>query len=58
MGIGEIFWILMLIWLVFWGWGNFTPQGALYWGHGNWVLMFVLLFLLGWHSFGFAIRGQ
>jgi hypothetical protein len=58
MGIGEIFWVLMLIWIVFGIWGIYTPQGAAYWPHGNMLLLFVLLFLLGWHSFGFMIRGQ
>jgi hypothetical protein len=48
----------MIIWIVFGFWGFYTPQGAAYWPHGNMILLFVLLFLLGWHSFGFAIRGQ
>lgn len=55
MGIGEIFWVLMVIWLVFGLWSNFTPQGALYWPHCNYILLFVLLFLLGWRAFGFMI---
>lgn len=59
MGIGEIFWILMLIWLVFglMGYARPTEFGP-YWVHGNSLFLFILLFLLGWHSFGFAIRGQ
>lgn len=54
MTMGLVFWILMLIWLVFgllWNWpGNpvTLPYGPL----GNTVLLFILLLLLGWHSFG------
>jgi len=48
----------MVIWLVFGWWGNYTDQGRIWYGHGSWVLTFILLFLLGWHSFGFVIRGQ
>jgi hypothetical protein len=59
MGIGEIFWILMLIWLVFGILGYMQPTTfGPYWGHGNSLFLFILLFMLGWHSFGFMIRGQ
>ena len=61
MTIAMLFWILMLFWLVFglyWNW----PQGAApapgwYWPVGSNLLLFILLFLLGWHAFGFPIRG-
>jgi hypothetical protein len=57
MSIGLIFWILMIIWFFFgWVYNNnpsiLGPHGWL----GNSVLLFVLLFLLGWHSFGFVIH--
>ncbi len=59
MGIGEIFWILMIIWLVFGILGAMRPEvWGPYWPHGHSLFLFILLFLLGWHSFGFAIRGQ
>jgi hypothetical protein len=49
MSFGLMFWILMLIWL-FWGvwhsWPNW--QG---WAPSN-LLLFVLLLLLGWKTFG------
>lgn len=48
MSMGLMFWILMLFWLVFgvyWSWPN---QGLV----GGNVLLFLLLVLLGWHSFG------
>lgn len=57
MGLGELFWFIMVGWLIFGWWGNYTEQGKVYYGRGGWLLLFVLLFLLGWHSFGFVIRG-
>ncbi len=55
MSIGLLFWILMILWFFFdcsqrnWGEG---------WkGFGGNLLLFVLLFLLGWHSFGFVLHG-
>lgn len=52
MGIGLIFWILMLIWLIAaWPGVNFGPP----WGGS--LLLFILLLLLGWHSFGQPIHG-
>jgi hypothetical protein len=54
MTIGFIFWLLMIIWIVFGGWTNRTDLAG--WGRGNFFL-FVLLFLLGWATFGWPIRG-
>jgi hypothetical protein len=54
MPIGYIFWLLMIVWAVFgfwWGWSR-DPRGP-------WVgvvLVFVLLFLLGWKVFGFVAQ--
>lgn len=53
MTLGLAFYILMLIWAVFgvwWNWPNRPVVG------GN-VLLFMLLLLLGWHSFGAPIHG-
>ena len=57
MSLGLAFYILMLIWLVFGLWWHWPPGQTNYplWG-GN-LLLFVLLLLLGWHSFGPPIRG-
>jgi hypothetical protein len=54
MPIGLLFWVLMVLWVVFWGYGR-TPGGQPYWGTYNGWLLFVLLFLIGWRIFGFAI---
>jgi hypothetical protein len=55
MSIGTLFWILMILSFLGWGWGR--PWSNPGWGWGSDLLVFVLLFLLGWHSFGFVIHG-
>lgn len=57
MPVGLLFWILMVLWLVFGLWSawpdagtrNFRPLGGS-------LLLFVLLFLLGWKAFGFILQ--
>lgn len=56
MSIGTIFWVLMIIWFIF-GWIYENPQWGPYGRHGYHLLVFILLFLLGWHDFGFVIHG-
>jgi len=55
MGIGLLFWVLMIIWLVF-GFvkDNFSPGIGLW---GGTLLEFILFALLGWAVFGPAIHG-
>jgi len=53
LSIGIVFWILMLIWLVFGGWVNWTP--ANYRPFGGHLLLWFLLFLIGWEVWGFPI---
>lgn len=53
--IGLIFWILMLLWLAYGFWKNYTPGGIRYRSFGGHVLLWFLLFLLGWQAFGFPI---
>jgi hypothetical protein len=55
MGIGLLFWVLMIIWLVF-GFmrESFAPNVSLW---GNTVLLFILFALLGWAVFGPALHG-
>ena len=56
MGMGLLFWILMLIWLLYGAaqnWGAVPgPYGP--WGHS--LLLFILLLLLGWQAFGAPIH--
>ena len=58
MSIGFIFWLLMILWLVF---GCYWHRGEIQGGNvgilGGNLLLFVLLFLLGWRVFGFVIQG-
>jgi len=57
MGLGLLYWILMLIWLVFSIWWHFPMQA----GRGSYwpshVFLFVLLLILGWATFGAPVRG-
>jgi hypothetical protein len=57
MPIGLLFWILMILWLIF---GFVWYRNGAAWGYGwggNTLLLFILLFLLGWNDFGFILQG-
>jgi hypothetical protein len=54
MTIGLLFWVLMVIALVFGGVTRSGQFAAYQWGFG-WFL-WILLFLLGWHAFGFIVK--
>lgn len=55
MSIGLLFWILMVLWFVSWMGSTWNVGPA--WGvHASNLLFFILLFLLGWHAFGFVIH--
>ncbi len=57
MPLSILFWVLMLLWLVF---GMFLARiEGQPWTYRNWggnLLIFILLFLLGWQVFGAAIK--
>lgn len=60
MPISLLFWLLMILWFIFglwWNWpaGN-EPRGVAGLLGSN-LLLFVLLFLIGWKVFGFVIQG-
>ncbi len=56
MPIGLLFWILMILWFLSW-FGSVWAAERWPWGiHASSLLFFLLLFLLGWHSFGFVIH--
>jgi hypothetical protein len=60
LSIGVVFWIVMLILLIFGAWLNWptigTPAG---WRPLGWnLVLWFLLFLLGWATFGFPIAGR
>ena len=60
MSIGLVFWILMILWAVFGicpTWPVSAQNRGAYVPFGGSILLFVLLFLLGWRTFGFVIQG-
>jgi len=58
MPMGLLFWLLMVLWCIFglyWNWpAAGAPQRVGVVG-GN-LLLFILLFLLGWRVFGFVVQ--
>lgn len=57
MSIGLLFWILMILWFLFGLYGNREQfMSGNYGLLGGNLLLFVLLFLLGWRAFGFVIQ--
>lgn len=54
MSIGLLFWILMIVSFVFSAW---TTWPAGWRGAGPSLLVYVLLFLLGWAQFGAPLHG-
>lgn len=58
MPIGILWWFLMVIWFIFGLWsGRADFAGGNYTGFGGNLLLFILLFILGWRVFGFVIQG-
>ncbi len=56
---GMIFWMLMILWFIFglwWNWPDPAAGRAGFGPIGGNILLFVLLFILGWKSFGFVIQ--
>lgn len=55
MSLSILFWLLMILWAVFnvWGWREPTQPFA---RGGGWLLTFVLFVILGWATFGPAIK--
>jgi hypothetical protein len=57
MPIGILFWAIMIIWLIsnagvgWWGWGG--ARGP----YISNIILWFLLFLLGWGVFGFILQG-
>ena len=58
MPIGVLFWVLMVLWFLFGLYLNWPKTGEPPWAFfGGNLLLFILLFLLGWKVFGFVIQG-
>ncbi len=58
MTIGFLFWLLMILWFLF-GlyWNRSDIAGGNYGWFGGNLLLFILLFLVGWRVFGFPVQG-
>lgn len=57
MSMGLAFWVLMLLWLVFGLWSAWPGIAGGQWQPaGGTLLLFILLLLLGWATFGAPIR--
>jgi hypothetical protein len=55
--IAFLFWLLMLLWLLFGLYWTWPADGRAFAPVGGNLLLFILLFLLGWKLFGFPIQG-
>ena len=58
MSVGTIFWVLMVLWIIL-GFGFIwrpAADGSNYPLLGGNLLLFILLFLLGWAQFGFVVH--
>ena len=52
---GTLFWVIMIVAIIFFGWGQWAPADNRFrngWG----AVVFILLALLGWAVFGNAIK--
>jgi len=58
MGAGIWFWLIYVITLVFgvWGMNPWRPSGAPWAPFGSWFVLFILVGLLGLHTFGSPVR--
>jgi hypothetical protein len=56
MSLGLLFWILMLLWVVGYGYGTFRTPNPSWPVIGPNILLFILLLLLGWQAFGPPIK--
>jgi hypothetical protein len=56
MSLGLLFWILMLLWLVGYGYGTFRTPTVAWPVVGPNILLFILLVCLGWKTFGSPIQ--
>lgn len=56
MTLGLLFWILMLLWLIGYGYGTFRAEAVAWQVAGPNILLFILLVCLGWKVFGSPIQ--
>ena len=57
MTLALIYWILMFLWLIFGIWSNYgTIRSGQWYPFGGNLLLWILLLILGWATFGAPIR--
>ena len=56
MSFALVYWILMLLWFVFGMWSNYPFSGANARPAGSTALLFLLLLILGWATFGTPVH--
>ena len=57
MPIGILFWVLMIIWLIFGVWGDYTAGQPYPLRRGGYhLLTFVLFAIIGWKLFGSVVQ--
>ncbi len=58
MPLGFIYWLLWFLGLVFSLWGGYPYLEPMHRRFGGLALFcFVMFFLIGWHLFGFVVKG-
>jgi hypothetical protein len=57
MPLSFIFWLIYLLALIFSVWGYYPFTSTNYRPFGGSLLLFILIGILGWRVFGFAIQG-
>jgi hypothetical protein len=57
MTLSVLYWVLMLLWLLFSLWSDYTPNQPYPFRRGAWSFMtFILLLILGWRVFGSPVK--
>lgn len=57
MPLSMLFWVLFVIWVLIGAWANYTPPAFNWRPFGGHLLLGILIFLLGWATFGFVVTG-
>jgi hypothetical protein len=53
MPMGILYWMIFVIWVLF---GGYSNRGRPFFDWGGDLILFILLFIIGWKLFGFVIQ--
>lgn len=57
MPMSMLFWFLFILWVLFGGYAYYSPANPAWWRpFGGHILLGILIFLIGWHDFGFLVK--